>query len=286
MGKKKSLAYQAKGLLTSMQSYGHSKHADKAANGGKPAMEKIYSISTMGNYIDSTGRFSRWVNSAHPDCRSIDAAREYAGEYLTRRIEAGYSAWTVRADAAALGKLYQCATTDFGVELPSRHAADVTQHRDSSTWRGHFSEEKNADLVEFCQACGLRRHEVVTIKPDDVYFDAEGRLCVHVERGKGGKVREVVCVSDAPYRLAERAREQEREYLFDRVPKYAPVHAYRAEYARELYRNIARDIRELPEEERYRARSSHRGEVYDRAAMLEVSHNLGHNRLDVVMAYF
>lgn len=286
MGKKKNLAYQAKGLLTSMQSYGHSKHADKAANGGKPAMEKIYSISTMGNYIASTGRFSRWVNSAYPECRSIDAAREYVGEYLMQRIEAGYSAWTVRADAAALGKLYRCAATDFGVELPSRHAADVTQHRNPSTWQGHFSEKKNADLVEFCQACGLRRHEVMTIKPDDVYFDTRGRLCVHVGRGKGGKAREAVCVSEAPHRLAEGAREHGREYLFAHVPKYAPVHAYRAEYAQKLYRNIARDIRELPEEERYRARGSHRGEVYDRAAMLEVSRNLGHNRLDIVIAYF
>lgn len=268
-----------------MKAYGQSKHADKAANGGKPAIDKIYSYKTMDNYIASSAHFAHWVKANHPDCRSIDDAREFTGDYLRERINDNYSAWTVRADAAALGKLYQCATTDLGAELPSRHTADVTQHRDEDAWRGHFSEKKNSDLVDFCRACGLRRSEVAKVTPDNVYKDADGRLCVHVERGKGGKDRDVVCLSDAPQRLAERAREDGKAYIFDSIPKYAPIHAYRAEYANEMYRNIARDVRELPDKELYHARCSHRGEVYDKSAMLIVSQYLGHNRLDVMMAY-
>ena len=271
MSKNHSLAYQAKQQLISMQAFGQSKHADKAENHGKPAMEKIYSYKTMDNYIKSAANFAHWVKEQHPDCRSIDDARQYTGDYLRERTE-DKSAWTVRADAAALGKLYQCATTDLGAELPSRHSADVTQHR-TDAWRGHFSEERNADLVEFCRSSGLRRCEVERITPADVSKDADGRVIVHGERGKGGKSRDVVALSDAPLRLAEAATEEGRDRIIEHIPKYAPIHEYRAEYAREMYRNIARNVAELDRSEVYRCRESRRGETYDQEAMLEVSRN-------------
>lgn len=51
MGKKQTIAQQAKGRLLRLQHYGDKKHEDKKNNNGKPAMEKIYSIKTMDNYI-------------------------------------------------------------------------------------------------------------------------------------------------------------------------------------------------------------------------------------------
>lgn len=283
MGKKQGLPAQAKGALLAMKAYGQSKHVDKAANGGKPAIDKIYSISTMDNYIKSATSFAEWARAAH-GCRALKDARQHTGEYLRQRMTEGKSAWTVRADAAALAKLYQCQTTDLGAALPGRIRDNVTQHR-GDTWRGHFSESRHADLVDLCRATGLRRHEVAALRPRDVHRGADGRVHVIVERGKGGKMRDVVALNDKPLQLAQAARAAGRELVIDHIPKYAPIHEYRAEFSRSMYDTIARDTAALPEKEIYRARGDKLGEVYDRKALMAVSKALGHNRLDVMMAY-
>lgn len=277
-----SLAKQATDRLLSMAAYGQSKHADKQKNGGKPALDKIYSYKTMKNYLDSAGRFAQWAREQ--GCRDLEDARAYTGPYLQQRMDEGKSAWTVRAEAAALGKLYQVPTTALGVELPGRHREDVTQHRTQS-WRGHFSEARHSDLVELCRATGLRRSEVAQLRPDDIQRRSDGRVTVSVSRGKGGKARTLEALTDAPWRLAEAAREQGREFVVEHIPKYAPIHEYRAEFAREMYAQIAKEPEQLPPEQRYCARIDRAGQWYDRDALKEVSEALGHSRLDVLMAY-
>lgn len=116
MGHRKSIIRQTVERLQDMAAYGDSKHADKLANGGKPAVDKIYSYETMRNYLDAATQFADWARSH--GCRTLDEAQQHTGEYLQQRMDRGLSAWTVRRDAAALGKLYQCKTTELGATLP------------------------------------------------------------------------------------------------------------------------------------------------------------------------
>ena len=58
------------------------------------------------------------------------------------------------------------------------------------------------------------------------------------------------------------------------------------EYAAARYAELARDPHTLPPNERYLCRGSRRGEVYDRAALAQVSQDLGHNRLEVVVTNY
>lgn len=280
--KKKSLVKQATDRLQSMAAYGQSKHIDKLANEGKPALEKIYSYKTMINYQGSAARFAKWAKGQ--GCHDLEEARAYTGPYLQQRMNEGKSAWTVRAEAAALGKLYQVPTTALGVELPGRHREDVTQHR-THAWRGHFSETRHSDLVELCKATGLRRSELAQLRPDDIQRGPDGRVLVTVTKGKGGKARTLEALTNAPWRFAEAAREQGREFVVEHIPKYAPIHEYRAEFAREMYAQIARESAQLPPDQRYCARADRAGQWYDRDALKEVSEALGHSRLDVLMAY-
>lgn len=280
--KHKSIVKQAVDRLRGMASWGHSKHQDKAANGGKPALGKIYSHSTMDNYKAVAVNFAVWARGTH-GCRDINQARQYTGEYLRGRMGAGLSAWTVRRDAAALAKLYQCQTTELGAELPTRHRGDITQHRGGKS-KGHFSETRNRDLVALCKATGLRRDEVTKFTTADVRQDAAGRVIVHAY-GKGGKERDIVALNDTPLRLAELAKAEGRERVIAHVPKYAPCHEYRAEFAQALYNQLARNPVELPAAELYRCRADRAGVCYDKVAMKAVSLALGHARLDVVTNY-
>lgn len=283
MGHRKSIIRQTVDRLRGMVAYGESKHQDKLVNGGKPAPGKIYSHETMCNYLDAATQFADWARVTH-GCRTLDEAQQHTGAYLQQRMDRGLSAWTVRRDAAALAKLYQVQTTDLGATLPIRHRADVTQHRGDKS-AGHFSAAKNQDLVDLCKATGLRRHEVAQLRPSDVTKDSQGRVIVHVAQGKGGKSRDVVALSDRPYQIAQAAVAAGWDNVISHIPKYAPIHEYRAQFAQEMYRQMARDIATLPQKEIYCCRSDRAGVHYDKVAMGAVSAALGHSRLDVVTSY-
>lgn len=282
MGRQKSMIRQVSERLHSMAAYGQSKHTDKLGNGGKPAIDKIYSFSTMCNYHQAACDFAHWARDTH-HCRTLDQARQYTGEYLQQRMDSGRSAWTVRRDAAALAKVYQCKTTDLGVTLPARHRGDVTQHSDR-TPQG-FAESRHADLAALCRSTGLRRHEVEQLRPQDVRQDAEGRTVVRVEQGKGGKSRDVVALDNTPARLAAQATAAGNDRVIDHIPGRAPIHAWRRDYASALYDRLARDVATLSPADQYRCKLDQSGTVYDRQALAAVSVALGHSRIGVATHY-
>lgn len=170
----KSIIRQTHERLESMKAFGQSKHEDKLRNDGKPAKDKIYSYKTFENYLCHCCQFANWVRDKH-GCKTLDAARPYVAEYLRMRIAEEKSAWTVRVDSAALAKLYQCTMRDFGVALPSRNRADVRQHRQQKEI-GHYSYEKNSDTTDWGRGTGMRRSEMLKVKPGQVERDEDGKV--------------------------------------------------------------------------------------------------------------
>lgn len=119
-------------------------------------------------------------------------------------------------------------------------------------------------------------------------LNPRGGVIVRVPRGKGGKTRDVVALSDVPWRIAEAARAvgmSEKDIIFKHIPHRTPCHEYRAQYAREMYARFARDPATLPRKARYCAHGDRIGQWYDRAALQVVSEYLGHSRLDVMISY-
>ncbi len=205
------------------------------------------------------------------------------------RRSKGLSAYTIRRDAAGIAKMYRCRTTELGAELPIRRRGDITQHRRDTT-SGQFSEVRNADLVALCKATGLRRREVVQLRPEDICRHPDGSVSVHVTQGKGGRERTITALNDVPVILAEKAFAEGREFVISHIPNRAPIHQYRADFARADYVRRARNIETLKENEIYRCRKAGihdtmGGKCFDRQAMLETSKQLGHSRLDVMTHY-
>lgn len=281
-----SILYQVKERYKEKKAFGQSKHDIRKEGGNEAIKDKIFSRSTFENYLHAGEAFAVWARDEH-GCRDLDEARQYTGEYLSWRRDGdtdhdAKSAWTVARDAAAIAKLYGCSSSDLGCDLPTRNREDVTQHREHK-WEGHFSEEKNSDLVDLCRSSGLRRREVAALRPEDVTQTDDGRTVIHVRKGKGGKERYVECLDDAPYQIAQAA--QGSDHVIEHIPKYAPIHEYRRAYAQTMYDNLARDVDTLPRGEVYACRGSMAGIHLDKRAMRTVSRNLGHNRLEVVTRY-
>jgi len=280
MSKNKSMAYQVKGALSKQLRIRESRHRAKQEEGRNTA--GIFSWSTYNNYVKHCTAFAEWARKEY-GCRTIEQARQYVPEYLRIRMEKGLSAWTVKLDASAIAKLYQCRTTEFGIITPERKRADIKRSRGAAD--SHFSEDNNRDVVLFGRGTGVRRHEMAALRKRDVYWE-EGTLYIHVEQGKGGKRRNAPVrpeYTEHVWRMAERADKPD-DYIFSKreMPNRLPEHRYRAEYAKEMYLKVARPVEELAKGERYVCRKDKKGTVYDRDAMLMVSRYMGHNRVDVI----
>ena len=283
MSKRPSIVYQVKSRLMGMAAYGCSKHDDKLANGGKPRQDRIYSGQTMTTYMRCCAQFAVWVRKQY-GCKWIADARVYVGVYLQRRMDRGLSGWTIRRDACALAKLYQCRSTEFGVKLPTRCRADVKRYADAESKAAEF-EASYPELAQACKCCGLRVHELRLLRTDDVTVNEKGKCVVTVRKGKGGKRRYVIALDQTVQHCATGASRAGREFVFSAVPRDAPVHWYRHIFAQLLYDRLARPVHQIPKKDRYVCRAERKGCVYDKRAMRTVSKALGHKRLGVVTYY-
>lgn len=95
---------------------------------------------------------------------------------------------------------------------------------------------------------------------------------VHVKQGKGGKRRDVVALNDIPLKLKERAIQTGKDYIINNhIPNRAPIHAWRREFAKEMYNSIARDVSMLKLKEVYKCRDDMKDFCFDRTAMKKYS---------------
>lgn len=293
---------EIKTALRSMERFGESKYEAKRTDEMKSG---IYSYSTAKSYNRDCQRFADYAIEQHGNrYMSLDEARQYAEGFLKSELSAGRSVYTVKAERAALAKLYQCDGKQL-CELPNRSRADITRSRNRtvvsdktgktiknpSSRAGHFSEKNHREIVEFCKSTGLRRSELQQLRGEQLRsVDINGRteyaIVLDGSQCKGGRSRWIpIVVGDVKnvINLMESAGSQR---VFERVPAAMDVHHYRSEFASNLYAAVARPIDEITKSERYCCRGELKGTWYDKRAMQIVSEALGHNRISVIAEHY
>lgn len=274
---KKSLIRQVQERLDSMLAIGESKYIDKKYDLTKG---KIYSWTTYRSYLQQCCHFARYCRDNH-HCKNLADCRQYVGEWMESRQE--LSAYTQKLSASALCKLYGESLEELGISTKRAARNEITRSRGTAKRDSHFSEEKNADFVEFCRSTGLRRSEITKLRGDQL-LQEEGQWYIQTT-GKGGRFRIIPICGDVEL-VVRKMQAAGTGKVWKKVPQNADIHSYRADYASRIYLKYARPIEELPRKERYICRKDKRGITYDRVAMLEASRALGHNRISVVGAHY
>lgn len=300
---KECFTVQIQKALDKRLAIGMSKHDDKkkeTEEGRSLADDRIYSWSTYKAYMKHANYFARWIENNHPECKTLAKARPYVNDWITSRISEGMSAYTVKLETAALAKVYGCTTRDF-IQTPERNRTNIVRSRGERIRDKHFSESNNTDLVTFCKCTGLRRSELNNLHGDQLIQTGESSYSVYVVGGKGGRHRAAPVVGSPEevrtvVRIMKAAGDSK---VWPKVHNALDVHALRAEYAMRVYKEHARPVESLrgqviPDPDRrgkyvsavYRCRGEYAGQVYDRAALLEASKALGHNRVSVVAEHY
>ena len=275
----KDLHQQAYDRLTGMQAFGESKR-EAVANGTD--REKIFSVNTYKTYWKHTKYFLAYIKEHHPECTTLKSAKKYVNEWLQHRVDQGLSAWTIQAEAKAMGKLYGITPEDKDYFTPpKRNRQDITRSRGVRVRDRHFSKTNNDELIRFCRGTGLRRSELESLKGKDLVtreqieeeisrieslpasertpgverhlevlkdtrmFDCE--FFTHVRSGKGGRERMSPIIGKDVEMIVERIQNTPTdEKVWQFVHQSADIHSYRGDYATTIYKATARPIEEIP----------------------------------------
>lgn len=272
------LVDQVKNTLDSKLAIGQSKYLDKTL---KQASDKIYSWDTYRNYLKHNCYFVLWCKENYK-CKTLEQCRSHIDEWLITRVH--LSAYTIKLEAAALAKLYDCSTKEF-IPTKARYRSEITRSRGKKVRDKHFSETRNQEFIEFCKSTGLRRNELKSltgdklIKKDAIYY-------IKVDAGsKGGRHREVPIMGDVNA-VVRRMIAAGSNKVWSHIPTGADIHSYRADYTTTNYLTHRRELSEIPMKERYCCRKDRKGLWLDKKAMLITSKALGHNRINVIAEHY
>lgn len=258
---------------------GHGHPKEKDIHNATPY---IHSNATYKTYVSQINHFADWLDTK--GIKDKDEAFKCVKEYLEYQESQGKSAWTIYTSLCALSKAYGVPTDQFGYKPPKRERSAIKRSRYTSIRDKNFSEENNQDLITFCSCTGLRRSELSVLHGNDIAYDQDGNVCIHVKQGKGGKERYVKVIG-SPHeqeQVLKMLKKADKGLVFSHIPSHFEPHYYRSVYACQFYKSIAREIETIPENEKYICRKDKAGIVYDRKAMKVVSQNLGHNRVEVI----
>lgn len=274
---KESIQKEGYDMLFGMLKLGESKHEAKKEG----TLDGIYSYSTFRAYVKHSTLFLKWSSKTH-GCKTVEEARDYVDEWLQDYC-GEMSPHTIKLKAAAIAKMYGCSTWDFKPTLPRRRQ-DIKRSREPAVRDKHFSTTRNADFIHFCQATGLRRHEIHQVTADSLVY-VNGAAHLHV-KGKGGRWRDAPIIGSRADDVVARVLAAGNAPVWPHTPTNADIHSYRREYAQAIYAMYARDMVTLQRSERYDCRGDLAGVHYDRATMQIASRALGHNRISVIAGHY
>ena len=272
MSKTPSLVYQANEALKSQIRFRESKHSVKKEARELGILHEtpgIFSLKTMKTYRYHSIHFVRWIRIEYPSIRVLADAKQHVVEYLILN-SVGYSASTIKGQAAALRKLFKDHLLARDIDFKKRHIDDFSRSRKDTVSDKHFSAEKNKDLIDFCIGTGLRREGTTKSLGEDFVIDVNGITWVHtIEKGNRERWAPVLKrLNDRVWEIV--TRNDPRALIFKNVHKTADIHSFRAQYAKELYAEGNDGL------EYVRYHPNHE-------VLLVVSAALGHNRESVVI---
>lgn len=282
---KKSLIRQVEEKLVGKLAAGESRYHGKIAG---IADTKVYSYGSLDAYLQQCCTFVKTIKAEHK-VKTLEDCRPFVNEFLQKSVDAGMSSYTIKLQASALAKLYDCSSEEF-IPTPARHREDITRSRGAAVRDAHFSEARNKALVDFCCSTGLRRHELAQLTGDCLRQDQQGNYQVYVRSGKGGKSRlaPVMGSKDQVQNVVDLCNKAGTGKVFAKIHNAADIHAYRRVYCTRVYNSTCRPISSLlpGTSERYYCRGSMAGVVLDRSSLEVCSRALGHNRVSVVVSHY
>lgn len=258
--------------------------------------EGIHSASTATTYRSVINTFGDYLKGEGVRTMADITETHIRGFFDSR---ADRSQWTLSKDLSAINKVLGTRYEGKAMGLTGRRSDNILNNRGLAKQNTSRS-ERNAEAIRFVAATGIRRQSIATITPGQAVYGQSGQVVGFAVTEKGGRNRCcVVLESEREWvtGLVKSRGAEPNAPMLKAVDKNANPHYYRAEYARALYEDLkgAGDYYDgmkalfINEQAAERAVSRYAHDTchgYILGVIAEVSQNMGHNRLDVVMTHY
>jgi len=265
---------------------GVSRHAVKQKGAFSAQSNMIHSKRTFQTYRQQSKAFCKWAREH--DIRKLDQLKlTDVGQWLEERQTHGDSPYTLKTRGAAMAKVLQCSSTDFGFDFPIRKSEDIKRSRNAVKMDDRLDEEKCADIITVAKGTGMRRVELQRLTPELLEIQG-GTAYVSAINGKGGLIRKIPVLEKYQEAVIDVFKRCETKKVFPKaIPTEVDVHSYRGEYAKAMYdqilaEKIANGEDVTPD---YHTRGAVRISL-NRAIVAEVSKTIGHTRISVTITHY
>lgn len=265
--------------------------------------EGIHSVKTASTYRAVANSFGGFLK-AYGVKTIADIGRQHIQAYMESR--AALSAYTHSRDLSAINKLLDTRYTLRDFSFQDRKYSAITNNRGLSRYDTSEA-SRNMEQLSFVRATGIRRQSIATITPSQAVRNAEGQVIGFHVIEKGGRERNCVVLERDRQGITELVNRKTAEQgvnapMFKAVDRNANPHYARREYAQALYADLkqaheqGRDYYDglrdsfIRQEAFDKAISRYdKAEIrggFDRDTLAEVSQNMGHNRIDVILYHY
>ena len=264
--------------------------------------EGIHSIKTADTY-------RRTINTFGDFCKSIGLkdTKQITEDTIRRFVDSrrDHSSWTHSKDLAAINKVLDTSYTpsQFGIE--QRKHENVVHNRQILTANSTADAPRNQEALWFASVTGARRESFDQLKPSHAIRDMNGTVIGFHLIEKGGKPRNALVLPTAREAVTAFVDKNISEVgedgqLIKPCDSNANPHYQRAEYAKEMYaqmvdhqsrgvdiyagyRSTFLDERHYQNAIRHPRYKSQFVRGYDTRICAQLSQQLGHNRISVVI---
>ena len=272
-------------------------------NGFNPTRyEGIHSVKTADTYRRSINIFGDF-------CKRIGVKEiEQIDESVVRRFveeRKSNSSWTHSKDLSAINKVLGTDYKSEQFDIEKRKQENVVHNRQILTSNSTASAARNQEALWFAYATGARRESFQSLTPSHVIRSADGIVIGVQFKEKGGRERNALILPSerqAMTLFVDRKLSEVGEdgQLVKPCDSNANPHYQRGEYAKEMYAQMVdyqsrgKDIyagyrsilideqkyQKAIEHPRYKSQYVH---DYDTRICAELSQQLGHTRIEVVI---
>lgn len=175
-----------------------------------------YSESTIKNYVQSLGLFLRFTGNKNPEeITNADLESFHKDYIISRKYSASFQSLVINAVKLYFSNRLKRKLEPLEIERPKtpRLLPHVLAKEDVKRILEAHKNIKHRTMLSLIYACGLRRSELLNLKPQDI--DSK-RGVLRVNQGKGKKDR-MVPISEKMVNLLREyyLGEKPKEYLFE-----------------------------------------------------------------------
>lgn len=170
--------------------------------------ERRYSLSSIETYNKAIGTFIRFIKPKNPSEATNEDMERFVRDYiLPNKLSFSYQNQVINAAKLFYRKIYSRGMDIAELERPRREhrLPNVLSKAEVAAILIAHHNEKHRTMLSLIYACGLRRSELLHLKPDDV----ESKRGLLLIRNAKGKKDRVIPISD---KVIEMLRTYYRDY--------------------------------------------------------------------------